>query len=114
VLENIAHMRIREVWGDAAGKPAHHSNKAVRDGKPASPAEVVTDDDRVLVEFCCNHDSVLGRATKASKGCVVVRLTVDDDVTTPEGLNTAKKAVNGKRRLLWASMPCTGGAPGNM
>jgi hypothetical protein len=38
------------------------------------------DPDRVIIEWCCGHDSLLGCPSKYSKGCKVVRLTIDDDL----------------------------------
>ena len=80
---------------------------------PTVPAGVVLCD-RTLVEFCCGPDSVLGQPTAHNSGCNIIRLTLEDDVTTPKGHAKAMKAVEGKNCLLWASMPCTGGARGNI
>ena len=46
-------------------------------------------------------------------GSKVVRLTIDDDVTTTNGMDKARDAVRkgGKSTLLWAAIPCTGGSP---
>ena len=69
-------------------------------------------DNRVLIEYCCGPDSVLGQVTRASRGCKVVRLTEKDNMATRSGLATAMKAVHAApkgRALLWASIPCTGG-----
>ena len=40
-------------------------------------------------------------------------LTIDDDVTTPEGYKKALDSVQhvGSKTLLWAAIPCTGGSP---
>ena len=42
-----------------------------------------------------------------------MRLTIEDDVTTSNGLSRARVAVreNGRSTLLWAAIPCTGGSP---
>ena len=48
---------------------------------------------RRLVEFCCGRNSRLGRPFPWNDGCDVVRLTLDDDVTTERGLNRAMTAV---------------------
>ena len=68
---------------------------------------------RRIVEFCCGRNSRIGQLNENAEGCEVVRLTIDDDVTTPEGLKKAIKAVSvtGMPVLLWASIPCTGGSP---
>jgi hypothetical protein len=44
---------------------------------------------RVIVERCCGHDSLLGRRFKYSQGCKVIRLTIDDDLRTLDGLRKA-------------------------
>jgi hypothetical protein len=57
---------------------------------------------------------MLGQPSKYSSGCKVVRLTIDDDLRTIEGLEKAleivKRCPRG-RTLLWSSMPCAGGSP---
>ena len=63
------------------------------------------------MEFCCTANSRLGDLKYQHDGCVVTRLTKQDDVTTPKGFNLAKRAVKSENCLLWASMPCTGGSP---
>lgn len=45
------------------------------------------DYDRVLVEVCCNDDSILGQRTKESYGCRRYRITIRDDFTIHRGLN---------------------------
>jgi len=68
---------------------------------------------RRLIEFCCGRNSRLGRPFPWNDGCDVVRLTMDDDVTTERGLARAIAAVRDSSLpvLLWASIPCTGGSP---
>jgi len=96
--------------------------------------------DRCLVEFCCGPDSLLGRPTRASAGCRVIRVTEREDVTTPAGrtfvLNSLREAARHLRGvsthapgglrtdgisgasaragtvplLLFAAIPCTGGS----
>ena len=65
---------------------------------------------RRIVEFCTNSDSRLGRV--APPNCDVVRLTIDDDLTTSKGLNKALAAVSDPNAqvLLFAAIPCTGGS----
>jgi hypothetical protein len=70
--------------------------------------------DRVIVEWCWASDSMLGQASTYSKGCRVIRLTIDDDLRTPEGLEVALDIVKScpiGRTLLWSAMPRTGGSP---
>ena len=66
---------------------------------------------RTMIEFCCGPDSLLGQLTKSSMNCEVVRLTKEEDVTTPHGFSLATQAINGPCALLWGSIPCTGGCP---
>ena len=66
---------------------------------------------RSIVEFCTNEDSRMGEEQYGSDGCKITRLTIKDDVTTPEGRDKAMKAVGGKNTFLWVSIPCTGGSP---
>ena len=47
---------------------------------------------RRIVEFCCGHDSRIGN--RAPSDCEVIRLTVDDDLTTETGLAQAIDAVS--------------------
>ena len=102
VLTNIAHVDVAAVWGI---KTAGGEKKA---SKPSAPAPL-RNEGRVLIEFCCGPDSLLGQSTAASKGCEVVRLTEKEDVTTEVGLKVALRAANKKNVLLWSSIPCTGG-----
>ena len=72
--------------------------------------------ERILLEYCCGEDSRLGRRSSWSKGCHVVRLTKENDMSTPAGLKFALAAARGARRDgkrvdLWGSIPCTGGCP---
>ena len=49
-------------------------------------------------------------------GCRVTRVTLENDVTTPRGMEFVSKAlheIDAELTLLFASMPCTGGSPGN-
>jgi len=70
---------------------------------------------RRIVEFCCEPDSSIGQATARFRDCEVVRLTIQDDLTTDAGLQKALRAVSdpvlGPSTMLWGSIPCTGGCP---
>ena len=72
---------------------------------PATPRPA-----RRIVEYCCHPDSVLG--SRAPAECEVIRLTADDDLTTPGGHQKALDAVSvpGIPVLLYGSIPCTGGS----
>jgi hypothetical protein len=70
--------------------------------------------DQVIIEWCCGHDSRLGRPSRYSQGCRVARLTIDDDFRTLDGLHKAleiAKRCPPDRTLLWSAMPCAGGSP---
>jgi hypothetical protein len=96
---------------------------AKNEGAPQTPAQLdggcgeVSQPDRyevVIIEWCCGRDSMLGKPSTHSDGCKVVRLTIDDDLRTLEGLQKAMRIVQDcprGRTLLWSSMPCTGGSP---
>ena len=71
---------------------------------------------RVLLEYCCGPDSRLGCRSRASRGCHVIRLTREHDMSTQAGLDYALSIVqrardDGKSVDLWGSIPCTGGCP---
>ena len=85
---------------------------------PALPArEQLLDFDRVLIEWCCGEDSLLGRHTPASLGCRSYRLTIDHDLRSADGVDHAMRIIDqsisdaGSRILLWCAIPCTGGSP---
>ena len=67
-----------------------------------------------IVEFCASLDSKMGQKRYERHGCVVTRLTLDHDMTTPKGLAFAEKAVReNPGSLLWGSLPCTAGCTWN-
>ena len=73
---------------------------------------------RVLIEFCCAHDSKLSEARDASKGCRCIRVTEAEDGTTESCRNWLAREVKSFRTshpkgkiLLYASLPCVGGSP---
>ena len=55
---------------------------------------------RTLIEFCCSPDSLLGKTTRHSKGCNIVRLTQDVDVTSDHGMQIAMNSITGPNTLL--------------
>ena len=70
--------------------------------------------DRVILELCTGHNSRIGRSHSWSEGCLVVRITVDDDLTSKSGIDKAISIIaqySGLPILLWVSIPCTGGSP---
>ena len=71
---------------------------------------------RLLMEYCCGENSRLCNDRYAAKGCATVRLTIANDLTTPEGLDYAMQELerahaDGLNIALWASLPCTAGTP---
>ena len=66
---------------------------------------------RRIVEFCCGADSRIGQ--RAPADCEVIRLTIEDDLTTQAGLEKALAAVSDPSvpTLLFGAIPCTGGSP---
>ena len=72
-----------------------------------------------LVEACCSHESKLGdtsRRPAVAVGCHVIPITEDDDIlshaTRKRVIDKRVRATNSKipiPRLVWASIPCTGG-----
>ena len=73
--------------------------------------------DRVMIEFCCGQDSNLGKPTKASQGCKVIRAheRVDanskscDDMIWGELKSVVKDNPRAKV-LVYAALTCTGGS----
>ena len=69
---------------------------------------------RLLVEYCCSEQSELGKWTRSSSGCSVLRLTEKEDMTNQESVTKAIGQIMSFNRkpniTLWASMPCTGGS----
>ena len=83
---------------------------------PALPAKI---EDwratRVIFEFCCSQDSLMGQAAYQTSNCLVIRLTKSHDMTSQEGMDYAMQCINnmseGVYFFMWTSMPCTGGSP---
>jgi hypothetical protein len=70
---------------------------------------------RTIIEFCCGKDSKLGQTNRirAARGCNVIRITEEHDVTTQEGFDYVNKIIDechGPSTMLMAAMPCTGGS----
>jgi hypothetical protein len=73
---------------------------------------------RLLIEFCCSHDSKLCTPREASKGCRLIRVTENEDGTTKGCRNWLAQEIQSFREsnpqgevLLYASLPCVGGSP---
>jgi hypothetical protein len=122
---NARWQPIADSLGYAPGKSASNLDalRAVRDEPADNPAQMnegrskipqLNHYDRVIIEWCCGRDSMLGKSSKRSGGCKVVRLTIDDDLRASEGLQKAIQVLQNcprGRTLLWSSMPCAGGSP---
>ena len=99
--------------------PGQKTPDALHPGGPVAAATPESQT-RVLLEVCCSPESKLGEVTrKAAHGCKVIRITKDDDVLDPQTrklivrqvLNELRYLPKGRRLLVWASLPCTGGTP---
>ena len=70
----------------------------------------------LLIEYCCDKDSALCHEKYAETELgriILIRLTVEHDLTTKQGLEYAKSIVDRYKHLpawLWCSIPCTGGS----
>ena len=65
--------------------------------------------ENVILEFCCDPNSMLGRTAHEFPGHSVIRLTEQDDMTTEAGLLKALRVVNRVTRpALVVALPCTG------
>jgi len=108
----LAKAKARDTAIKEDPAPAAPATQPVNKDKGAKP-DIYAAVNRRIVEFCAGEKSRLGAPhfhSKKSK-CEHIRLTVKEDVTTPEGRNLAIRAVQANNTLLWASMPCTGGSP---
>ena len=73
--------------------------------------------DRVMIEFCCGQDSNLGKPSKASRGCKVIRVheridassrSCDDMIWGELGPIVRNNPL--VKVLVYAALPCTGGS----
>ena len=89
-----------------ANSTGHSSNTSTADTGPAD--KLIK---RRIVEFCCGGDSLIGQL--APPDCEVIRLTIDDDMTSEAGLAKALRAVTDTDLpvMLFGALPCTGGSP---
>jgi hypothetical protein len=79
---------------------------SVRQDDPADPPN------RVIIEVCCSANSKMGQHTSFSAGCLVIRITIDDDFTSQPGIQKVLVALQQYAALpilVWVSIPCTGG-----
>eukprot|EP00972_Heterocapsa_arctica_P050081 7364878-Heterocapsa_arctica.AAC.1 len=68
------------------------------------------------MEYCCGPTSRLGGPKYFDAGCITVRLTMNTDMRTSEGLqyaldNVNRAAADGLYIALWGSLPYTAGIP---
>ena len=72
---------------------------------------------RVIIELCCGRDSLIGTsAGMHSDGCLVIRITVDDDFTKEAGIKKVLEVLHFFEELpvcIWVAFPCTGGSQFN-
>ena len=108
--------------GDTSAKMVNHPVACGRDYGPphitqdrktkiiACPAKKI---DRVIIELCTSTNSRIGQKHQRSEGCLVVRITEDDDLTSSSGVDKALSIIEqyaGLPILIWVSVPCTGGS----
>ena len=101
-LEGIRPTDISTGEGAWPGAPAAQS---------AAPAHAQKEITRHIIEFCTSENSKIGDKRYVRNGCVVLRCSLKDGVTTNAGLKRAHDGVSKPGCLLWASMPCIGGSP---
>ena len=102
----VARKLLRSLAGDGAKEEALVTTCP-------SKGETV---DRVMIEFCCGQDSNLGKPSKASQGCKVIRVheRIDanskscDDMIWGELKSVVKDHPRAKV-LVYAALPCTRG-----
>ncbi len=87
----------------------------VDDVAPAVAPTGLSTHNRMIMEYCCSANSLLGRHTDASATCCRKRYTETEDMRKTSGLKIALSDSRHWRGngnvLLWSSIPCTGGSP---
>ena len=67
---------------------------------------------RIVLEFCCSNDSLMGAEQYNTPECRVIRLTEQVDMTSEAGLQFALNHIDKMKYVfLWTSLPCTAGSP---
>ena len=100
-------MSLAAVVCAAATRNSRTDDLSAEGRRPKTPS-------RIMIELCTGHDSRLGRAASWSKGCYCIRITVDDDLTSWDGVVKAVAVLQqypAVPALIWVSIPCTGGSP---
>ena len=73
---------------------------------------------RIIIELCCGHDSLLGSSKGPhSDGCLVIRITESDDFNSEYAINkilAVLRYFSGVPTLIWIAFPCTGGSTYNV
>ena len=71
--------------------------------------------DRMLLEWCRSHESLLGRPCLESRRCGITRLIEAEDMTTESGFRYAQSAMESCSKdtfiCIWSAIPVTGGSP---
>ena len=101
---------------DDIGSGASSSNVSRRLGLMACNAEdwtvsMTANVNMVILEFCCDVESAI--STFHSPEAFVVRFTEKSDLTKPATWKRAIEIIDSRldgRIMMWASIPCTGGA----
>jgi hypothetical protein len=95
--------------GECCGRamPARSREKSDTGSK-----KMIDGEKRVLIEYCCEEDSQLGKKWPEARNREVLRLTASIDLTTKVGVDFVRKKIRqwpNANILLWSSIPCTGG-----
>ena len=93
---------------------AHPAGAATAEqGEPSRPEGKAQ---RVIIEVCCNQDSIIGELAHSEfPECKVVRITESMDLNSPDTRKEVLKIAKSYHRagaqvLTWVSLPCTGGS----
>ena len=105
---DIARLRGTELLPEAVNVACENVEKSSENDNN----EVVALD-AALLEFCAKPISKLGE--RAPEGTRVVRLTLDDDMASEEGVQKAEREIdNAGGVFLYGSLPCTWAANGKL
>ena len=106
-----------EATSAAASQMSHKINTQNKNARLSSGSHIAATEpsdkrSRIVVEFCCSPDSLLGESRPWSDDARVVRITEEVDVRAKptEELIARELKAGGSSALLWASIPCTGGS----
>ena len=74
--------------------------------------------ERIIIEICCGKDSLISSGKSfASKGCLCIRITEEDDFNSQQGIQKIMDIIEHFKDLpilAWVTCPCTGGSAYNI